>query len=194
MTTNHRPDRVAGACAILSVLSWLTWAVINSVTRGGLEAAPAAGGSRFAKLGPLLTAAWNLLLIPAAMSLRRQLGGASDGLVSIYTVAGVVSLCFWAFGGVTRITPTLEITYLALSAVWWLGIGRELWTHRRRALGAFTMIVGGFAALDMLLCVAEPVPFAVFVLAAPKLPLAAAWSITIGVTLWRGARAEFEMG
>ena len=79
----------------------------------------------------------------------------------------------------------LEVTYLALSAVWWLGIGIVL-RRSRRALGLFTIVVGAFAGLDAVLCLLEPLPSAVFAMAAPKLPLAAGWSILVGVVLYRG--------
>ena len=71
------------------------------------------------RLGPLLTAGWNLLLIPAALDLWRRHSNRCPGLSLVYTVVGVLSPAFWAFGGVTRITPELEITYLSLSAIWW---------------------------------------------------------------------------
>ena len=53
-------------------------------------------------------------------------------------------------------------------------------------MGLFTIVVGAFAGLDAVLCLLEPVPSVVFALAAPKLPLAAGWSILVGVVLYRG--------
>src|SRR3954454_24817309 len=127
MDDSRRADRVAGITAVAAGLCWAVWALVNSWTGGALESRNGIfGGPRLARLGPLLTACWNLLLIPAALSLWRRLAECSPGLVWLYTVAGVLSLAFWAFGGVTRITPELEITYLTLSAIWWLGIGSSL--------------------------------------------------------------------
>jgi len=187
MNDEQGAERIAGIAAVLSGACWVMWAVGNTLSHGGLaDGSGVFAGPRLAKVGPLLTAGWNLLLVPAALALWRRLHLSRPDLVLLYTVAGILSLTFWAFGGVTRITPTLEITYLALAAVWWIGIGSSLRTHGRRSLGTFTMIVGCFAALDALLCFCEPVPFALFVLAAPKLPLAATWSIVIGIVLCRG--------
>lgn len=177
-------DRAAGGAAIVAGLSWVTWAVVNGLTHGGLENGIQSGSARPTLFGPLLTAAWNLLLVPAALTLGRRLQHANPGIVPVFTASGILSLAFWAFGGVTRITPALEVTYLALSAVWWLGIGIML-RRSRRALGLFTIVVGAFAALDTMLCLLEPLPSAMFALAAPKLPLAACWSIVVGVVLCR---------
>ena len=187
MDDNRKADRVAAVAAIAAGLAWVAWTVLNSWTRGGLESEAGLASPRLARLAPLLTAGWNLLLIPAALSLWRQLSPISPGLVLIYTAAGVTSLAFWAFGGLTRITPALEITYLALSAVWWLGVGSVLW-RERPALAVLTIAAGGFSALDSALCALEPVPGPVFALAAPKLPLCAAWSILVGVTCCAPAR------
>src|SRR3954454_11118376 len=133
MDDRRGADRVAGMSAVAAGQCWIAWAIVNTWSGGGLESRTGvSGGPRLARLGPLLTAGWNLLLIPAALSLWQRLADCSPGLVLGYTVAGVLSLAFWAFGGVTRITPELEITYLSLSAVWWLGTGSVLRRERRR--------------------------------------------------------------
>jgi len=49
----------------------------------------------------------------------------------------------------------------------------------------FALLVGGFTALDAAFGLFEPMPFALYLLAAPKLPLAALWSVTLGVTIAR---------
>jgi hypothetical protein len=45
--------------------------------------------------------------------------------------------------------------------------------------------VGGLTALDAVFGLFEPMPFALYLLAAPKLPLAAFWRMTLGVALVR---------
>jgi len=55
----------------------------------------------------------------------------------------------------------------------------------RRFAGYFTLIVGAFTALDFLYSLFEPVPPVLYVLAAPKLPLSAAWNMATGVLLLR---------
>lgn len=177
-------DRTAAVSAISAGLVWFVWAALSFSAPELLEAKPEVTGPRLAKLGPLLTAGWNILLIPAALSLHRKLSPRAPGLVMMFTVYGVLSLAFWAFGGVTQITPELEITYLALAAIWWLGTGTML-CRDARWLGVCTIVVGAFAALDALLSLFEPVPFEIYVLAAPKLPLCALWSILMGFALWR---------
>src|SRR4051794_36596028 len=107
MDDETRTDRVAAVAAVAAGLAWGMWAVLNAWTRGGLESGVGFAGPRLSRVGPLLTAGWNLLLIPAALSLWRRLSPASPGLVLLYTAAGILSLAFWAFGGLTRITPAL---------------------------------------------------------------------------------------
>lgn len=149
----------------------------------GLEGAVQPGATRPALLGPLLTAAWNLLPVPAALALGRRFQPASPSLVPVFTASGILSLAFRTFGAVTRITPALEGHVPG-------ALRRLVARYRRRpadvALGLFTIVLGAFAGLDAVLCVLEPLPFALFVLAAPKLPLAAGWSLFVGVVLYRG--------
>jgi hypothetical protein len=68
--------------------------------------------------------------------------------------------------------------------VWLLGTGAIL-CSRRRGLGILALVVGAFTALDAVFGLFEPMPFALYLLAAPKLPLAAVWSATLGVALVR---------
>jgi hypothetical protein len=102
----------------------------------------------------------------------------------LYTACGVASLLFWAYGGASAtITPAVETSYLALSAVWWLGTGIVL-RMERRALGTFTVVLGLFALWDAVLVGVGPVPFSLFVTSAPKLPLSLVWDFWIGAALW----------
>ena len=183
--------RVAGIAALLSGTAWLTWAVLNGVTHGGMEHLPVSGNARLLKTGELLTAAWNLLLVPAALALWRWLEPRRPNLMLLYTVSGVLSLAFWAYGGATHaITPSLESSYLFMSAVWWTGTGFVLWKESRGA-GLLTLVLGLFSFLDFVFALLEPLPDYVFAISAPKLPLAALWSISIGVVLFRrGVRVE----
>lgn len=184
MNDDQIADRIAGCAAICAGGAWFLWAFISFGAPEILEAKPEIIGPRLAKVGPLLTAAWNLLLLPAALCLYGKLSPRAPGLVFLFTVSGALALSFWAFGGLTRITPELEITYLSLAAIWWLGIGSILW-QQTRWLAVLTLVVGALSALDAMLSFLEPIPYAIYVLAAPKLPLCALWSITMGLALWR---------
>ena len=97
--------------------------------------------------------------------------------------AGVLSLVSWSVGALTRNTNALEFVYLSLASVWLLIVARQMPPGHRRLAG-FTLIVGLFTALDAVFNRFEPMPFAVYVLAAPKLPLCAIWSVSLGVSLW----------
>jgi hypothetical protein len=174
---------IAGVSAILSGCAWILWAILNGVTHGKLDAGPPLVSDRLFKCGELLTVSWNLLLIPAALALWRRLSVHTPNLILLYTISGITSLLFWSFGGAThRITPALEVTYVLLSSIWWLGIGAAL-VPKSRALGIFSIVLGSFALMDGIFTMFEPMPFAIYVLAAPKLPLAAIWSFWIGGTL-----------
>ena len=136
-----------------------------------------------------MIAGWNLLLVPTALVMWRRLQDANPESIGLYTICGIISLMFWAYGGATHgITPSLEIVYLLLSAVWWIGIGNAL-RMEQKALGIFTLTLGLFALLDAVLSFFEPMPFYIYVLAAPKLPLSIIWNFWIGVYLLTG---EFE--
>lgn len=92
---------------------------------------------------------------------------------------------FWAYGGATHsITPALEVSYLVLSSVWWCGIGATLWPSNK-VFGALTIALGVFAFWDALLTALEPVPFALYLTAAPKLPLSILWDFALGYVLLR---------
>lgn len=184
MNDDQIADRIGGCAAICAGGAWFLWALISIGAPEVVEANPDIIGPRLAKVGPLLTATWNLLLIPAALCLYGKLSPRAPALVLHFTVSGVLAFSFWAFGGLTRISPQLEITYLFLAAIWWLGIGSILW-RQRRWLAVFTLVVGALSALDAILSFLEPIPYAIYVLAAPKLPLCALWSIAMGLALWR---------
>lgn len=102
------------------------------------------------------------------------------------TALGVASLLWWALSGIL-LPWNLEPGSIALSGLWWLGIG---WAMRpqRRAFGTFTLVVGAFALADAALTAAGSlVPFWAFALfGGPKLPLQAAWTVWLGIELLRG--------
>lgn len=184
--------RIAGVAAIVAGVAMVLWAVINVVTYGGLDVGVPAVSTRLVKLGQLLEVSWNLLLIPAALVLWKWLQPKSPGLMLLYTVCGVASLLYWAYGSATQgITPILEVSYLLLSGVWWLGVGLVL-RGERRALGTFTVILGLFALLDGVLSFLEPLPFYVYLTAAPKLPLSTIWDFWIGVVLMSRLTARIQ--
>jgi hypothetical protein len=181
---------LAGTAAILSGFAWISWAALNVVHHGGLDAGPPAVTIAVFRTGQLLTGGWNLLLIPAALVLWRRLRTSAPGMALLATVCGVLSVTFWGYGGLTHtITPALETAYLFLSAVWWIVIGL-LWKESAKWVGRLTLVLGAFTALDFVFTFFEPVPFWLYLTAAPKLPLAALWSISVGVWLIRGDRAE----
>jgi hypothetical protein len=180
--TSRTRARLAGASAVAAGTSWFAWAIINSVTRGGLDTA--ARGSADARLALALTLSWTLLLIPAVLHTHSALRATAPRTLFVFTAAGVISPVLWALGAGVRFVPHLEITYNALAAIWLLGTGAVL-VSRRRGLGMFALLVGGFTALDAAFGLFEPMPFALYLLAAPKLPLAALWSVTLGVAIAR---------
>jgi len=183
---NHQNDsrisvRIAGVSSILAGVCWLVWISVNGEA---MEDSP-----RITKLSQLMMAGWNLLLVPAAIVLWQRLRAPTPESIFLYTICGIASLSFWAYGGATQgITPALEIVYLFLSGVWWIGIGNSL-TKQQKALGMFTLILGFFALLDAVLSFFEPMPFYIYVLAAPKLPLSIIWDLWIGVSLLRNDRS-----
>jgi hypothetical protein len=164
-----------GLAALGAGFAWVVWAVINTRTHGGLDVGAAAVGDRLARVGALLTVAWNLLLLPAAMVLDGAVRKHAPETASLTTLAGIVALLFWAYGGATHsITPALEVSYLMLSALWWAGLGAHL-RREHPAFAIFTLLLAAFALWDAILTSCEPVPWALYLTAAPKLPLAIVW-------------------
>jgi len=185
MRTDTGETRFAGVGALLAGTAWVAWAALNTGTHGGLDVGAAAVGDRMARVGALLMVAWNVLLIPAALVLYARLLEVHPQRVRLATTCGVASLLFWAYGGATHgITPALEVSYLVLSAVWWLGIGTTLWPTSK-AFGGLTIALGAFALWDALLTGLEPVPFGLYLTAAPKLPLSILWDFALGYVLVR---------
>lgn len=173
-------SRIAGIASILAGCCWIVWIVFGNDD-------PSKVSARIAKLSQLMISGWNLMLVPAAIVLWQRLRLANPDSISMFTVCGITSLMFWAYGGATHsITPSLEIVYLLLSGVWWVGIGNALRT-KQKALGIFTLILGLFALLDAVLSFFEPMPFYIYVLAAPKLPLSIIWNFWIGAHFLRGS-------
>jgi hypothetical protein len=177
------PSRLASVCAFGAGLTWVAWAAINTHTHGGLDAGASAVGETTARIGAFLQVSWNLLLLPAALVLHAELEPTAPARMRLVTLAGIVSLLFWAFGSATRtITPVLEVTYLALSAVWWGGLGVSLLASRR-GFAAFTLLLAAFTAWDAVLTSLVQVPFSLYVTAAPKLPLSIIWDFALAWTL-----------
>lgn len=187
MSDEHVANWAAGIAAIFAGLSWLSWAILNAATRGQMEVAGPAVSLSVIRLGELLTVNWNLCLIPGALLLLQWLRDEAPNLMLIFTVLGVISLTFWAYGGATRgITASLEMTYILLSGVWWLGTGFLL-RLRRRAFGVFTIILGVLAVFDAFVSFLEPAPLYLLAPAGLKNPLSTLWSFWLGVILLRRA-------
>jgi len=185
MRSTPQDTAIAGSAAVLAGIAWVIWSYLNTRTHGGLDAGSLVVGERFARGGQLLMVAWNLLLIPVALTLYDQLVPERPARMRVVTVCGVASLCFWAYGGATHgITPSLEVSYLALSAIWWCGIGATAWGSNRW-FGGLTLALGVFAAWDAILTACEPVPFGLYLTAAPKLPLSILWDFAVGILLLR---------
>jgi hypothetical protein len=175
----------AGLAALGAGIAWVAWVTINSRTHGGLDAGPSAVGEPLARVGTLLMVAWNLLLLPAALALGDELAPRARERMRVATLAGIASLLFWAFGGAAHtITTPLEVTYIALSAVWWGGIGVTI-RAERRWFGTFTLVLAAFAAWDAFLTAFMSVPFGLYLTAAPKLPLSIIWDFWLAYELMR---------
>jgi len=133
--------RIAGFAALMAGAAWVCWAIVNGVSGGLLDSSPETAGLRLAKLGQLLTIGWNLLLVPAALVLWKRIQQKDPDRILLYTVCGILSLCLWAIGAAARInSPMLEVCYLFLSGVWWIGIGNAL-RKAHNVFGTFTIIV-----------------------------------------------------
>jgi hypothetical protein len=181
LTDDERARRIAGIASITAGVAWIIWIIINGMTNGGLDLGSPAINLRLAKLGQLLTVAWNLLLIPAVLVFWNDLRFQNTNLIFIYSICGILSQVFWAIGAAAHInSPMLEVTYLLLSGVWWLGIGIAQRDHAKW-FGTFTAMLGVFALLDATLSFFEPMPFYIYVLAAPKLPLSIIWDFWLGI-------------
>jgi hypothetical protein len=180
---------LAGVGALVAGFAWVAWAVMNQRLHGGLDGGPPAVGEGTARIGAFLMVAWNLMLLPAALALDDELRPRAPASMRVATLAGITSLCFWAFGGATRtITPVLEVTYIALSAVWWGGVGRAM-RPTRPIFGAFTLLLAAFALWDAILTSLPTVPFTLYLTAAPKLPLSIIWDFWLAAVLL-GTRRE----
>ena len=179
-------DRASGIAAIAAGCAWFAWAIATTVTHGALESR-GRGYSCPVLAGKLLGAAWNFLLIPAAVREQLHLRGRRIDGMTMATAGGIVGLGLWGVGALTVITPALELVYLALGAIWLLALARA-WRATRPNLARFTRVVGTFTALDAVFCLFEPMPAALYAIAWPKLPLAAIWSVTFGVMLVRRSR------
>lgn len=176
-------DRVTGLAAIAAGGAWFAWAIATTVTHGALESE----GGRYpcaVLAGRLLGAAWNFLLIPAAVREQWHLRGRRIDGLAIATACGIVGLALWGVGALTVITPAMEMAYLELSAIW-LFVLAHAWRPARPKLARFTLVVAAFTALDAIFCLFEPMPPALYAIAWPKLPLAAIWSVTFGIMLVR---------
>jgi hypothetical protein len=177
-----RRQLLPGIGALGAGIAWVVWAAINTRTHGGLDAGAAAVGERLARVGALLMVAWNVLLLPAAVALDAEMRTSAAEVTRLVTLAGIASLLFWAYGGATHtITPTLEVSYLALSAFWWGGLGVHL-RRTRPMFGMFTLILAAFALWDATLTAFEPISFSLYLTAAPKLPLAIVWDFWVAWT------------
>jgi hypothetical protein len=181
--TEQMKDRIAGFLAILAGLCWFVWAAVNAFSGHGLEYAHA--GSAMALVNGFLTAGWNLLLIPAAFRLYLRFRNAHRGFLLTATIAGVLSFVLWGIGGFSGISHNLETGYLILAAAWLLSLGM-MTMPSHRSFGYLTLAVGALTAVDAVFNLFEPVPFLLYLLASPKLPLCAGWSVAAGVLLLRG--------
>jgi len=181
----QRESTFAGASAALAGVAWITWAALNARTHGGLDVGAAAVGERLGRIGQLLMVAWNVLLIPGAVALHTRLVALAPERVRGATLCGVASLLFWSYGGATHtITPALEVSYLVLSAAWWLGIGATV-RHTNKWFGVLTLVLGAFSLWDAVLTAFEPVAFSLYLTAAPKLPLSILWDFALAFVLLR---------
>jgi hypothetical protein len=184
-TRHHSRSTSAGIAAIGAGIAWVAWVSINARTHGGLDAGPSAVGEPLARVGTLLMVAWNVLLLPAALTLLAELAPRAPERMRLATLCGVASLLFWAYGGASRTIATpLEVTYIALSAVWWGGIGLTI-RAERKWFGTFTLVLAAFAAWDAFLTAFMSVPFSLYLTAAPKLPLSIIWDFWVGYELLR---------
>ena len=174
-------EQIAGVLAIVAGICWLTWIAATSFS-GTISSE---NTPRTAKLIQVMIAGWNLLLLPAAVIIFDKFQEKDRDAMRLFTACGIVSLLFWGYGGASgTITPGSEVVYILLSGVWWIGIGSRLF-REQKYFGGFTIVLGIFSILDALLSFFEPMPFCIYVLAAPKLPLSIIWDFWVGIYLLR---------
>jgi hypothetical protein len=189
-------QRWTGVAALLAAAAWLSWAVLNAWTRGALDGPRDGPQAAWAWAGTMLLVAATAGVIPAALALGHAVRARAPAAIVLVTAAGVLSLALWAAAAAFRWwPPALEPGFIALSAVWWLGLGAALWPERR-ALAVLTALLGVAAALDATVTAFEPrLPAWAFpVLGGPKLPLQMIWTLTVGVVLvrWRSIDRRAE--
>jgi hypothetical protein len=112
-------------------------------------------------------------------------GRASAAALTAFA-AGIAWVAWVSINSRTIATP-LEVTYIALSAVWWGGIGLTI-RAERKWFGTFTLVLAAFAAWDALLTAFVSVPFSLYLTAAPKLPLSIIWDFWLAYELMRARR------
>jgi hypothetical protein len=154
--------RVAGVFALASGCAYIAYLV------------PIGGGD-------WAITAWNLLIIPTALSLGARAASGGSLVSAIATGAGVAASLLWAFA---YASPALEAWWIGLAAVWWLGVGWLLRTQRP-ALGWFTLLLSLATMVDFVLT-ALNAPMPIYALGGLKIPLTIVWTFWIGVSLVRG--------
>jgi len=178
----------AGVAALLAAGAWLAWAIINALTGGALDGPRSGVTAGWAWLGTALLVASTMLVIPAALVLARRLKGLGPRAVPLATASGVISLLLWALAVLTGWWPSgLEAGYVALSAMWWIGIAGPLRRVSPR-LGLLTFVLGVAAIGDAAVTGGYGhLPAWTFpVFGGAKLPLQLIWTATVGIVLARG--------
>lgn len=148
-------------------------------------AGAAEGGVLNEQLGSLFIAGQSLLLIPVAGYLWHRLRPVGARVAAVAGVAGIAALLLWGSAPFTG-AWALEPVWIALQALWWIGMGLLL-RRFRRAWGTFTVVVGVAAVLDAAVTALEDhMPFVAFaILGGPKIPLSLVWMISTGLTVVR---------
>lgn len=173
--TSARPRLVSGLCAALAAMT----SVALAVTGPAVEGRPSLRG-----LESGLIVALNLLLVPPALYLMTWLWPVNRILAPAVGACGIASLLLWAAASVFGLWH-LEVVWISLSAIWWIGMGR-LMVRVRRRLGIFTMLLGVAAVLDAIVSAIPGLPFVVFALLGGwKLPLSFAWTFWLAIELLR---------
>jgi hypothetical protein len=177
----------AGLAALLAAGAWLAWAIINPLTGGALDRPRTGATAGWAWLGTALLVASTTLVVPVALVLARRLNGRGPRAVPLATAAGVISLLVWAMAVLTGWWPPgLEAGYVALSALWWIGIAGPLRRVSPR-LGLLTFVLGVAAIGDAVVTGGYGrLPAWTFpVFGGAKLPLQLIWTTTVGIVLAR---------